>query len=386
MSSLACQREAYAPFSLRLHHEGQKQKLALSGTLELTTHCNLRCGHCYIVDNTTRNELTTQEILRVLDEMVDAGCLWLLLTGGEVMVRKDFLEIYLAAKRRGLILTVFTNATLVTPEIADALADYPPFSIEVTLYGMTEATYEEVTGVKGSYQRCRRGIERLHAKGLPLRLKTVVLKQNQHERLDMETFAHSLGLEFRYDSTINPRLNGGLSPTATRITPEEVVQIDQNDPRRLAEWRKVWDDIERAPAADGDDHLFNCGAGLSSFHITPQGRLQVCELFPYPNVDLRTSSFLEGFAVFRALRDRRYTTDSPCQGCKVNALCTKCAGFAYLETGDPEAPVDWLCDIGHLRAEMLGAHIEKPAARATPRPADAEAFIPLATLTSRRRA
>jgi radical SAM protein with 4Fe4S-binding SPASM domain len=384
MSSLACQREAYGPFSARLHQDGVKQKLALSGTLELTTHCNLRCGHCYIVDNTTRHELSTQEILRILDELVDAGCLWLLLTGGEVMVRKDFLEIYLGAKRRGLILTVFTNATMVTPEIAQTMADYPPFSIEVTLYGMTEATYEAVTGVKGSYQRCRRGIELLRSHNLPLQLKTVVLKQNQHERLEMEEFARSLGLAFHYDSAINPRLNGALSPTATRITPEEVVQIDRNDPRRAAEWRKLWEQIEQAPIAVGDDHLFTCGAGLSSFHITPQGRLQVCELFPYPSFDLRKGSFKEGFSTFRALRDRRYTTDSPCQGCKVNALCTKCPGFAYLEMGDPEAPVEWLCEIGHLRAEMVGARVEKPLLRPRPQPAGAQAFIPLTSLTSGR--
>lgn len=380
MSSLACQREGYAPFSQRLHQEGIKRKLALSGTLELTTHCNLRCGHCYIVDNTTRGELTSQEIFRLMDELVEAGCLWLLLTGGEVMVRKDFLEIYLAAKRRGLIVTVFTNATLVTQKIAETLAEYPPFSIEVTLYGMTEATYEEVTGVKGSYRRCLQGLELLRSMGLPVGLKTVVLKQNQHERQEMEAFARSLGVSFRFDTLIQPRVTGGLSPLATRVSPQEVVEVDRSDPKRVAALRELWEETLNLPQS-ADDHLFTCGAGLSSFHITPQGRLQVCELFPYPSFDLRKGSFQEGFSTFRALRDRRYTTDSPCQGCKVNTLCTKCAGFAYLETGDPEAPVDWLCEIGHERAKMLGADIEKPAA-SQPARQPAEAFIPLTALTS----
>jgi radical SAM protein with 4Fe4S-binding SPASM domain len=384
VSSLACQREAYGPFSARLHHDGLQRKLALSGTLELTTHCNLRCGHCYIVDNTTRGELATPEIIRILDELVEAGCLWLLLTGGEVMVRKDFLEIYLAAKRRGLIVTIFTNATLVTPEIADTLADYPPFSIEVTLYGMTETTYEEVTGVQGSYRRCLRGLELLRSRNLPVGLKTVVLKQNQHERRMLEMFAHSLGLTFRFDTIIQPRTTGGLSPLATRISPQEVVAVDRSDPKRVAGLQQLWDESISQPLG-ADDHLFTCGAGLSSFHISPQGRLQVCELFPYPNFDLRSGSFREGFSTFRALRDRRYTTDSPCQGCKVNALCTKCAGFAYLETGDPEAPVDWLCEIGHERAKMLGATIEKPVATPSVTPQKPAAFIPLAALRSRSR-
>jgi radical SAM protein with 4Fe4S-binding SPASM domain len=384
MSSLACQREAYGPFSARLHQDGIKQKLALSGTLELTTHCNLRCGHCYIVDNTTRGELTTSEIFRILDELVEAGCLWLLLTGGEIMVRKDFLEIYLAAKQRGLVVTLFTNATLVTPEIADTLADYPPFSIEVTLYGMTEATYEEVTGVKGSYRRCLNGIELLRSRNLPVGLKTVVLKQNQHERVHMETFARALGMPFRFDTMIQPRTTGGLSPLATRISPLEVVNVDRSDPKRVAELRKLWEASISQPRST-DDHLFTCGAGLSSFHISPQGRLQVCELFPYPGFDLRSGSFHEGFSAFRALRDRRYTTESPCQGCKVNALCMKCAGFAYLEMGDPEAPVDWLCQIGHERAKMFGAELERPVSQPTSVPQGPAAFIPLTALTGRSR-
>jgi radical SAM protein with 4Fe4S-binding SPASM domain len=384
MSSLACQREAYGPFSARLHQDGITQKLALSGTLELTTHCNLRCGHCYIVDNTTRGELTTPEIVRILDELVEAGCLWLLLTGGEVMVRKDFLEIYLAAKRRGLIVTLFTNATLVTPEIADTLADYPPFSIEVTLYGMTEATYEEVTGVKGSYRRCLNGIELLRSRDLPVGLKTVVLKQNQHEREQMEAFARSLGMPFRFDTMIQPRTTGGLSPLATRVSPQDVVEVDRSDPQRVAELRKLWEESMSRPGRT-DGHLFTCGAGLSSFHITPQGRLQVCELFPYPNFDLRSGSFREGFSSFRALRDRRYTSESPCQGCKVNVLCTKCAGFAYLETGDPEAPVDWLCEVGHERAKMFGAEVEKPVVQPRSAPREPAAFIPLSALTGRSR-
>ena len=102
---------------------------------------------------------------------MDEGCLWFLLTGGEPLVRRDFLEIYQYIKRKGLLATVFTNGTLLTPKIADVLAEWRPFAIEITLYGRTQETYERVTGIPGSHARCMRGIELIMERGLPLNLK-----------------------------------------------------------------------------------------------------------------------------------------------------------------------------------------------------------------------
>ena len=117
----------------------------------------------------------------MIDEIAAAGCLWLLYTGGEVFLRPDFLDIYTRAKGQGLLITLFTNATLITPEIADVLAARPPFSIEVTVYGRSREVYERVTRVPGSYDRCLKGIERLRERGLPLKLKTMALTLNRHE-------------------------------------------------------------------------------------------------------------------------------------------------------------------------------------------------------------
>src|ERR1035437_1714272 len=95
-------------------------------------------------------ELTYEEHCRILDEVAEAGCLWLLFTGGEIFARKDFLEIYTYAKKQGFLITLFTNGNLITPQIADYLVEWRPFSIEITLYGATRETYEALTGVRGS--------------------------------------------------------------------------------------------------------------------------------------------------------------------------------------------------------------------------------------------
>ena len=163
-----------------------ERRIPIVGSFELTERCNLSCKHCYINLPTNNRaaraaELTTEEICRILDEMADAGCMWLLLTGGDPFLRPDFLDIYTYTKKKGICVTVFTNGTMITPKIADYFVELPPRRIEITLYGMTEATYEAVTGLPGSYKKCIRGIELLHERGLPLRLKTIGLTINKHD-------------------------------------------------------------------------------------------------------------------------------------------------------------------------------------------------------------
>ena len=139
----------------------------------------------WVTMDARRRELSKEEHFRVLDQLVEMGCFWILYTGGEIFARKDFLEIYTYAKKKGFLITLFTNGTIMTEEIADYLAEWPPFAIEITLYGRTRETYEALTVIPGSYDRCLRGIKLLKERGLPLKLKTVATSINKHEVLAM---------------------------------------------------------------------------------------------------------------------------------------------------------------------------------------------------------
>src|SRR5436190_13219375 len=202
----------YGAFSQSLHRQVRAARAPLNGTIEVTRRCPLVCAHCYnnlpMGDRQAQvQELTVAEHRRILDEMAEAGCLWLLYTGGEIFARPDFLDIYTHAKRTGFIVTLYTNGTLINERIADYLVDWRPFSIEITLYGRTRETYERLTGVPGSYDRCMRGITLLLQRGLPLVLKTVAVTLNKHEVWDMQRFAEDLGVDFRFDSMMNPRID-----------------------------------------------------------------------------------------------------------------------------------------------------------------------------------
>ena len=353
--------QSYGDFSLGLHRRAGGQQIPLNGTIEVTRRCPLSCGHCYnnlpMADRQARfGELSFDEHCRLLDEITEAGCLWLLYTGGEILARKDFLEIYTYAKQRGLLITLFTNGTLITSRVADHLAEWRPFAIEITLYGRTKATYERLTGVPGSYEQCLRGIHLLKERGLPLKLKTVAVTINRHEVWDMKRFAEEeLGLEFKFDAMMNPRIDCSQSPLSVRLRPEEVVELDLMDPKRVAEWKrfaKQFNGPVRTP--EQSDQVYHCGGGVSSFAIDPYGKMSICVLSHFDTYDLREGSFREGWERFlHEVRQKKITSWTRCVQCQIKAMCGMCPANGELEHGDPEKPVDFLCHVAHLRAHAL---------------------------------
>ncbi len=358
-------QEQYSSFSLRVHQEAlARGRVPITATLELTRRCNNHCVHCYT--NLPANdpeqlsvELDLEAYGHLFDELVELGTIWVLLTGGEPFLRPDFLEIYKEAKRRGFLVTIFTNGTLLDEPAVDVLAEYRPFLIEITLYGHTRETYEEVTGVPGSFARCRQGVKLALEQGLPLRLKSTVLKQNVHEVKAMQRWAENLGLSFRFDAMINPRIDGDLSPLAARLEPKDVVALDAVDARRKEEWERFCERHDGLPVEKGASRpLYNCGAGMTTLAVDPAGRITLCGMDRADGAwwepgNLR--GIWEGFV--RERRQTRATRRTRCTDCSLQALCGICPAYSFMEMGDPEAPVDFLCHVAHLRAGLLGREV-----------------------------
>ena len=144
-------------------------------------------------------ELPASAWLELAHQAVANGMVFLLLTGGEVFLRRDFFEIYEPLTRIGLVLALFTNGTLITRDIAARLAQAPPSRTEITIYGATAATCEAVTGVPGSFAACCAGIEALVSHRVPLGLKTTLTRQNVGELDAMRQMAHNWGVHFPAD-------------------------------------------------------------------------------------------------------------------------------------------------------------------------------------------
>ena len=357
--------QQYEEWGLGLYDRIADQRVPISCTIEVTRRCLLRCVHCY--NNLTlsdqqalSNELTYEEHCRLLDEITGAGCLWLLYTGGEIFVRPDFLKIYTYAKQKGLLITLFTNGLLITPDIADYLAQFRPFSLEITIYGRTRETYENITRLPGSYDQCMRGIRLLMKQGIFPKLKTMVMTMNKHEIWDMKRFAEQdLGLEFRFDAMINPRYDCSLSPLSVRLSPREVLELDLQDPKRVAEWKRFAEQFKNpGHLPNHSEDLYHCGGGKNSFAIDPYGMMNICVLSQNASYNLRSGTFREGWeSVLSNIKQKKITRHTKCISCEIKALCGMCPANGELEGNDPEAPVDFLCQVAHLRANAFGITI-----------------------------
>lgn len=349
---------SYSEFSARLHAAVAASRTPVNVSVEVTQRCPLACAHCYnnlpMADaEARRTEMTTAEHHRLVDQLSDAGCLWLLYTGGEIFARKDFLDIYTYARSKGFIITLFTNGTLITPRIAEALAEQRPFAIEITLYGRTRETYERLTGVPGSYDRCLRGIGLLKERGLPLSIKTVAVAVNEHEIWEMKSFVEEdLGLPFKFDAMMTPRIDCSQSPLEVRLAPREIVALDLADPRRVKEWKEFSCAVIGPQQRSGhEEDVYHCGGGVNSFSVDPAGKMSLCMLSHRDTFDLRAGTLEEGWRRFLgAVRDRKISRQTKCTTCHLKSVCGMCPANAELESGDPEAPVDFLCHVAHLRA------------------------------------
>jgi radical SAM protein with 4Fe4S-binding SPASM domain len=358
--------EAYGPYSDDLHSRlasRKDQRVPIDGMIELTRLCSVKCTHCYIGDARWKKdpeEMTTTEVMELLDTLFDRGTLWLCFTGGEAMIRRDFREIWVYAKKKGFILTLFSNATLIDESMADFLSTYPPFNLEISIYGASETIYETVTQVKGSWRRFLRGIENVQKSGVSWKLKTVLIRENAHELDQMKALASEWGVPFKFDGNINPSIgygkSGGKAPCASRVEEDELIAAETSDASVLRQTREL---LERTIPVGRGEKLYSCGAGQHGFYISAQGNLQMCILTGHRGASLRgaegiSEKFDRGWKGFESIREIKRLPDSPCQSCDIATLCESCPGFAHLETGNEQGAVEYLCRSAHLKALKLG--------------------------------
>jgi len=334
-----------------------EQRVPVSGSINLTHRCNLNCVHCYLGSRnselrSSEVELNTEQWLDIIGQITDAGCLHLLLSGGEVLLRNDFETLYRKAVTNGLLVTVFTNGTLLNDSTLTLFKDLPPQHVEISLYGATAPSYESITGSKGSFDQCMKGIQRLHDNNLHFKLKTMVLTQNQHELGQMRNIADQYGVNFRLDPALFACLDGNKAPLDYSVEPAEAVKEDLADPVRVRHWQEHYDNTKNI--SPDKNLLFHCGAGLTNFHIDPSGTLLPCLMLSGPSYDLLKGSFIDGWQnEIVKLRKIKAPVDYKCHSCNKRSICGSCPAYYENMAGTPETHSQYFCDLGELRLQAI---------------------------------
>ncbi|MBI2440284.1 MAG: radical SAM protein [Lentisphaerae bacterium] len=339
--------------------------------IELTERCNNACIHCNInlsADDARAKtrELKTIEWKRILRQAADLGIITVRFTGGEPLLREDFAELYLFARRLGLAVLIFTNGRLITPQLADLLSRIPPReALEISVYGLRPESCEAVTRSPGAHAEFRRGIALLLERKIPFILKGALLPPNKQEMPELAAWAEAMpgmaGLPFvaakffdlrkRRDTEVKNRQIAGL-----RVTPEEGLAIITRQPERYC--REMAGFCRKFTGPRGAK-LFACGAGHSGC-VDAYGRFHACLPLRYPDLayDLKNGSIREALKVVlsrvRGMRAANPEYLERCARCFLQGLCEQCPAKSWSEHGALDRPVEYLCQVAHAQAGHLG--------------------------------
>ena len=201
----------------------------------------------------------------MLDDLRRLGTLTVTLTGGEPLAHPQFFELAAAARQRAFLLRVFTNGTLVDESAADRLAALKPMAVELSLHGATAEVHDAATARRGSFAELWAAVDRLTARGAPVKLKTPLTRLNEHQLEAMVELVAARGLGHSIDPTMTPNDTGDRAPLAYTASPGAVQRLM----RLLRERGEL-------PGSQREEGGTNCGLGRLTLAVDPEGNVFPC--------------------------------------------------------------------------------------------------------------
>lgn len=321
-------------------------------TFELTKKCNFNCKHCYQFDK-NKTELSTNDIKSIIDILYDQGCLLITLTGGEVFLRKDFIEIYKYIKLKGMLVTIFTNISLLTDDIINIFKLYPPIKISISLYGTNNTEYDEFTETKNSFSKVIQNLEKLVLNNINFELRTIATTYNYNALKSglFHNIAKKFNANFRYDYLVMNKLDGSREESQGRLSTEDILSLEINDIDRLNSWKKMCSNyIETSK----NYPQFYCPGGDCSINIDSFGNASICMI---DNIKYNILDFDFKY-LWSNLKSRHnelisFSNQHACNTCDKKSLCRWCPMQTKLDTGSYTKPMFNMCEITNFRLDYF---------------------------------
>ena len=320
----------------------------------LTKRCNLACAHCYISAGSwqaTTDELSTDECLRILDEVLDVNpSPMLILTGGEPLLRDDLEVLVERGASRGATVVVGTNGTRLTDERIATLMAAGLKGVAVSVDSLDATYHDRFRHGGGALSDTLAAVERCRDARLDFVIQTTVTKGNRHELGSLvewaaEAGAVSFNLYFLVPTGRADRMRG-LSPAENEDVLAELATLEHEYRGRMMIRSKCQPQIMRhVLQGDPDSPMLNyqtrCPCGVHYVRITPEGKVTPCPYLPVVAGDLMESSFREIWETSPVLMElREGEVGGRCGECEYRKVCGGCRARAYAETGDLMGPDD----------------------------------------------
>lgn len=331
--------------------------LPVSGTFELTGRCNFSCKMCYVHSDNNQtckeNELSADEWLSIASDARDRGMIFLLLTGGEPFLRKDFSYIYSEIVKMGVIVSVNTNGSVFSDEIREVFKRYPPSRLNVSIYGASSETYMSLCEYPSNDDVIATLIK-MKEDGLQVRLNYTVSSLNRDDMIGIHKLSERLGLPVKIGAYLYPpvRIKESIGENGFRLDAAEAGEA-------VADWNLVHYGKElvcekaeklknnlsdnQSICEDGYNGV-TCRAGRSSFWITWDGKMLPCGTMNVEPVGVKEHGFECAWELTKKFVSE-IRLPKECISCPLHRSCGVCASICRAETGVFDRKPRYMCEM-----------------------------------------
>ena len=339
----------------------------LSGIFEITHRCNLKCLHCYLNNSRIQKteELSFEDIRLIVDQLVNLGVLGILITGGEPLIRKDFVEIYKYIYDKKVVSRLFTNGTLFDTESLDTITIRKPHEIEISIYAGTPEGYNHICSNSNAYYNMIDTVKYLLKNNFNLKMKSVIFQQNLHELPLILELVKKLGLSedrFRFDTQIYPTIKtyNKINLNKLRLSQNDILFTEKISNLRLQQRINIHNLSKKMDMTlqQRSPYLFTCGAGRTVINISPNGIISPCGLLNSYKWSYKDFTIKEIWNnKFEEFRNLRRKNNSKCNACKFWMMCSNCPAKSEMECGDLNACVPYYCENNLLIHKELETYL-----------------------------
>lgn len=326
--------------------------------IEITSMCNERCIHCYIPHNYKLSYLEPSFFYNILEQCNNMKLLHLTLSGGEPMLHKNFCDFLRKCNEYNFSVNVLSNLTLLNEEIIKEMKMNPLLGVQVSLYSMNFNIHDEITQMKGSFEKTKKSILQLIENDIPLQISCPIMKQNKNCYDDVLKWAKSYKIHVGDDYGIIAQYNHTTQNLTCRLSSNEIKEVIYNkaskDPTFLVQIEKEADKKRNITSND-----FVCSVCHSSICIADNGNIYPCAGWQdYVVGNLRETSLndvwynSEKVHYLRSLRNQDFPK---CIRCSDKEFCTMCMVRNANENpkGDPLVVNEFFCNIAKLNKQIL---------------------------------
>lgn len=334
---------------IKLEKYGKSNEL-YAVMFELTYRCNERCKHCYCDHDDFKNELSFEEIKKVIDDLKAMNVVELTFTGGDIFVRQDAFDILEYAYKLGFVINVFTNGTLLNDSDFFRLKEIYPRCVHFSLYNYIPEKHDSFTQLPGSFEKTVTAIKKCKMLGIPVNIKMSVLDENVDDIEGMLKLAETLGVTVQVSLQIMPRNDGSMSNTVHRLdSPEAYARIMKKIENHVI---LLCANGEASPEQSKRENGPVCGAGGFALSINPFGEVFPCNTLLISCGNVRNMPIFEIWnksEMLDKVRSFKMNQIKGCEGCELKRYCDFCPGSALLENGDPLKKYSGVCLIAEAR-------------------------------------